>query len=74
MKDNKDIKIPLSEIKEVFELLEEVQDLFHQPMKYKDEKVTEKFANENYNKIKKLYYETVWNWLPKEEQEHYENR
>ena len=71
---NKSIQIPLKEIKEVFELLEEMNDLFHQQLKYKDTEVVSKFAKTNYPEIKKLYYTTVWNWLPEEEQNNYTNR
>jgi len=68
------ISIPVSEVKEVFELLEEINQLFHQPLNHKDLEAVEMFAKSNYPAIKKLYYETVWNWLPKDEQEYYDKR
>ena len=66
--------VPISEIKEVFEFLEEANHLFHQPLYIEDKEMVKKFATENYPQIKRLYYEVVWNWLPDEEKEKYENR
>ena len=66
--------IPVSEIKEVFEFLEKVNHLFHQPHHIDDKEMMSKFAKNNYPTIKKLYYEIVWDWLPDEEKEKYENR
>ncbi|EQA62047.1 hypothetical protein LEP1GSC062_2090 [Leptospira alexanderi serovar Manhao 3 str. L 60] len=37
-------------------------------MFYQNPELIEKFANENYKKAKELYYNVVWNWLPKETQ------
>ena len=70
----KTIPIPVSEIKEVFELLEQMNDLFHQPLNYQNSELMNKFAEDKYPEIRKLYYETVWKWLPEEEKKHYESR
>lgn len=70
----KQVSISVDEIKEVFELLEKINDLFHQPLSYRETEIVENFANSNYQEIKKLYYDTVWKWLPEEEQKLYENR
>ncbi len=62
----KQLKISATEAHRVFKLLEEVNDLFHQPMKYTDKQIVENFAHENYKEIKELYYDVVWNWFPEE--------
>lgn len=59
-----EVSIDVTEIVRVFRLLEEMNDLFHQPAKYGDPAVVKEFANEHYPEIKDLYYEVVWNWLP----------
>jgi hypothetical protein len=74
MSKKETINISIAEAEEVFELLEKVNELFHQPMHFKNTELVEKFAEENYQQIEKLYYEVVWNWLPKEIQDKYENR
>ena len=66
---NKEIVFSIDEVLRVFKLLENANDLFHQPMKYEDIEMVKKFANDNYSKIHELYYETLWNKLPKEIQE-----
>lgn len=70
----KQVSISVEEIKEVFELLEKINDLFHQPLSYRETEIVENFADSNYQEIKKLYYDTVWKWLPEEEQKRYEDR
>lgn len=57
-------EIRIDEIKRVFEFLEEINDLFHQPEKYKNPEIIADFAAEKYPEIKELYYKIVWNWLP----------
>ena len=60
----KKIEIDLDEARRVFDLLEKMNSLFHQPMKYKDAKAVDAFAEGNYDEIKELYYNVVWEWLP----------
>lgn len=70
---DRQINISSAEAKRVFDLLEKVNDLFHQPMKYKDSGVVESFVDVNYQEIKSLYYKVVWNWLPEDLQSEIEN-
>ena len=73
-KMNKDrLEIKTDEVVRLYKLLEEMNDLFHQPMKYKNSDVVERFSDENYAEIKDLYYNVVWNWLPLEVKDKIEN-
>ena len=65
----REVKIEIDEVKRVFYLLEEMNDLFHQKMKYGDSEYVETFAKKHNAEISQLYYETVWNWLPKDIQD-----
>lgn len=67
------IEVDVDEVRRVFSLLEEVNSLFHQPLKHKDINLVVNFAENNYPEIKELYYDLVWNWLPKDVQEEIEN-
>jgi hypothetical protein len=58
------IEIELDEALRVFRLLEEVNDFFHQPMKYEDKDYSSMFAGKNYPEIHKLYYDIIWEWFP----------
>lgn len=60
------VEIDIEEIKEVFFLLEELNDFFHQKDKYSDTKCVEKFADNIYPLLNKSYYDIVWNWFPQE--------
>jgi hypothetical protein len=68
------IQVPLSEARRIFDLLEKIHHLMHQPMYYKDPMMVEKFADDNYVEIKHLYYKIVWNWLPVDVQREIEER
>ncbi len=63
------IEIDVTEIRRVYGLLEEIHGFFHQPLKFRDTHLVEKFAKQHYDEIQNLYYQVVWNWLPKEVQE-----
>lgn len=63
------INIPLQDLKRIHHLLEDLNDLLHQPDYYLDSKTVERFADEHYKEVRDLYYDTVWNLLPKAEQE-----
>ena len=67
------VEVNVEEIRRVFLLLEEINSLFHQPMKYQDSEYITKFAELKYSEIKELYYNTVWDWLPSDIQEEIEN-
>lgn len=62
------------ELKDLYLLLEELNDFFHQPENFKDSADIERFATKIYPGLKEMYYETVWSWLPKDLQEELENR
>ena len=69
-----EIQVDLEEAKEVFLLLEKLNDFLHQPMNYETKEQFESFADAIYPDIRKAYYKTVWNWLPKKDQTEIENR
>ena len=60
------IEIELEEAKRVFRLLEEFNELLHQPLNYEDTKYVTAFAASNSPESKELYYNAAWNWLPQE--------
>jgi len=68
------IEVDVCDVRKVFDVIEKVHDLFHQPMKYKDTSKIEEFADENYSEIKELYYDVVWKWLPEDVKKEVENR
>jgi len=68
------IQVDLAEVRRVFDLLEKLHDLMHQPIRYRELREVEKFANENYPEISDLYYKIVWNWLPDSDKSEIENR
>jgi hypothetical protein len=68
------INIELDEVCRVFDFLEKVQDLMHQPEKYEDIDIVKKFVEENYSEVKELYYDVVWNWLPNKKKQEIEER
>jgi len=67
------IEVDLAEIRRVFDLLEKINGLFHQPLKYKDTDLVEAFAKKNYPEIKNLYYHVIWDLLPDDVKEDIEN-
>lgn len=58
------IKVSVDEVKRVFDLLGEMNGLFHQPMRYEDPELVKAFAEAHYQEIRDLYYSIVWEWLP----------
>ena len=44
--------------------MEKINGLFHQPAHLEDPLQVKEFARDNYQEIKSLYYEILWNWLP----------
>ena len=63
------INISAQSVRELYALMEEIQDLFHQPLYYEDKETVAAFAEEHYPAIKKAYYETLWGLLPKADKE-----
>ena len=58
------IEITIDEAKRVFRFLEKMNHLLHQPLYYRDSDFVEKFARDNHDEAKELYYKVVWEWLP----------
>lgn len=71
---SKTVEVNVYELKRVFLLMEEVNDLFHQESKFKDSEIVEKFANAHYSEIRELYYDVLWDMLPADVQEEIEDR
>ncbi len=69
-----EINIKIEEVRRVFYFLEKVHDLMHQPEKFQNNDIVKAFVEENYNEVKALYYDVVWNWLPREKQKEIEER
>lgn len=65
----KKIDVSVDEVERVFELLEKINSVFHQPMKYEDVEYMKNFAQNNYKEIHDLYYNVVWQWLPEDKKE-----
>jgi len=61
---SQNLDVPLDEVKRVFDLLDKVNSLFHQPMRYEDPDMVKAFADSNYKEIHELFYNVVWDWLP----------
>lgn len=66
---SKDTKITATDIRRVYDLLEKIQDLFHQPLYYQHGARVTRFAEVNYDEIRDLYYNVVWEWLSEEVRE-----
>ncbi len=60
------ITVDPEEVEELFDLLEKLNNFFHQSMNFDSQEKVEAFATQIYPEISKAYYETVWEWLPQE--------
>jgi len=60
------IEVEETDLEELFSLLAEINDLFHQPSNLSDPERMQQFAEKYYSSINRAYYQTVWNWLPEE--------
>jgi len=69
-----ELNINLKDARRIFDLLENMNEFFHQEMNYNDSKKTMDFADKNYQEIRELYYRVIWHWLPPEVQKEIENR
>ena len=69
MAQKSDINISVETVRELYSLMEEIQDLFHQPLYYEDKETVIAFAHKHYPAIKKAYYETLWGLLPQGDKE-----
>jgi lantibiotic modifying enzyme len=63
--------VKLDEIKQIYELVERLNEFFHDPYNHPN---IEKFATEIYPDIRNAYYHTIRDWLPPEVQQFYEER
>jgi hypothetical protein len=70
----KNIEVETIEAREVFLLLEKLNSFLHNENNYQSQEDFKNFAKEIYPEIRKAYYKTTWNWLPKAVQEEIENR
>lgn len=69
------IQVSLDEVKKVFLLLEDLNSFFHDPDKYGNVDSVKRFVESGmYQQVHAAYYETVWNWLPKDAQQEILNR
>lgn len=68
------VPVPVEELERLYELLEEMNQLLHQPLSYRDPEVMERFAEAHYPTLKALYYDVVWDWLPEDVKKRYEER
>ncbi|PAW76978.1 MAG: hypothetical protein B9S32_12805 [Verrucomicrobia bacterium Tous-C9LFEB] len=69
------VEIKVTEIRDVFECLEKLNDFLHQPENYRSPEQIERFMQSGaYQNLRHLYYDVVWQWLPPEVQREYENR
>ncbi|GAB5391448.1 MAG: hypothetical protein Altm2KO_35990 [Alteromonas macleodii] len=57
------------ELIELYEFFDKTNRIFHQPMNYGNEACIAEFASSQYPTIKKFYYETLWDKLPKDYKE-----
>lgn len=60
------VAVPVDEVERVLAMLEEVHDLLHQPLRYRDPEQVDGFARAHYQELKELYYRVVPGWLPDE--------
>ena len=60
------LSIKKDEAIRIWRLLEEINDLFHQPAKTSDVEYVRAFATKNYPEIHEIYYNIIWNWFPAE--------
>ena len=72
---NATIQVSLDEVKKLFLLLENLNSFFHDPEKYGDVQRVKTFVESGmYKQLHAAYYDTVWNWLPKDTQDEILNR
>ena len=69
-----EVVVELKDVMRVFQLMEEMNAFFHQPMNYESADKVKAFANSYYPEVRELYYRVVWDWLPGDVQEKLVNR
>ncbi len=63
------IEVELDDVKRLYACLESLNEFFHQPLNYRNTEDLDKFLAEGgYEKLRTMYYDIVWNWLPLEVQ------
>lgn len=68
------VVVDLKDVMRVFQLMEEMNAFFHQPMNFESVDKVQAFAHSHYPEIGELYYRVVWDWLPGDVQEKLLNR
>lgn len=72
---SKKIQIDINEIREIFLFLEELNGVFHDPTKYRNQLYLIDYVESGmYQKLHRAYYDIVWNWLPPNVQKEIEDR
>lgn len=56
-------KLTEEDVLKLYLLLEKLNDIFHDPDRVTNQKIMDRFAENYYPTIHKLYYETLWNAL-----------
>jgi hypothetical protein len=65
------VQVPLPEILQVRQLLEEFVSFFHQPLHYEDAASVRSFLEKGaYAELAEVFYTVTYNWLPAEVKEH----
>lgn len=69
------IQINLNEVKELFLFLEDLNQFFHSPSNYGDQQQLIAYVEGGmYDKLRRLYYHTVLDWLPPSARKEFEDR
>lgn len=67
------IKMKSDDLLRLYNVMEEIHDLLHQPLKYRDVQKMDDFVKGHYSDIKDLYYNVLWDYLPDDVRENIEN-
>ncbi len=72
---NDQVSVPVDDVKRLFLLLEDLHAFLHQPENYRSPADVDRFLSDGvYVRLKTMYYQTVWSWLPPEAQQEMEAR
>lgn len=63
------VSISLEELRELYSLLVDYQQFFHQPLHFGEQEEVVKFLRDGaYARLHQAVYDTVWDWLPRDVQ------
>lgn len=65
------VEVSVEEIKRVYNLIEKMNEFFHQPYNYSQ---VDDFAIKIYPELRQIYYHVVWEWLPDNIKQEIEDR